>query len=88
MSFGKGYNLNGEKEQIYHIHMCPKENRMWEQMKFRDYLVSNTDRAKAYESLKIELAGKHRNNRGEYMLSKTHFIQETLAIIDKNDPNS
>ena len=38
MSFGKGYNLSGKKEQIYHIHMCPECNIMWEQIEFRDYL--------------------------------------------------
>ncbi len=82
MSFGKGYNFNGVKEQIYHIHMCPKDNLMWEQVDFRDYLISN-HRAKAYEELKIELASKYRNDRGEYLLSKTNFINETLNLIKK-----
>src|SRR5690606_20509951 len=55
MSFGKGYILGGKKEQIYHIHMCPKGNIMWEQIKFRDYLNKNAERAKAYEELKMNL---------------------------------
>ncbi|MBW1296272.1 GrpB family protein [Aquimarina litoralis] len=80
-SFGKGYNLNGVKEQIFHIHMCPENNVMWKQIAFRDYLISNPDRAKAYENLKIELASKYKNDRGAYVLGKTDFVNETLQII-------
>lgn len=87
MSFGKGYNLDGIKEQIFHIHMCPKENVMWEQIKFRDYLIANKERARAYEDLKVELAAKFRNDRGAYVLGKTAFIQETLKISTTNNQN-
>ncbi len=81
MSFGKGYNLTGEKEQIFHIHMCSKENYMWRQIDFRDYLISNPERAKAYDDLKVSLASQYRNDRGNYVLSKTDFIKETLDMI-------
>lgn len=77
-SFGKGYNLEGEKEQIFHIHMCPADNVMWEQIAFRDYLNANEEKAKAYESLKESLAAKYRNDRGAYVLGKAEFIKETL----------
>ncbi len=77
-SFGKGYNLNGVKEQIFHIHMGPKENIMWEQINFRDFLISHPDRAKQYEILKIDLATKFKTDRGSYMLGKTDFVNETL----------
>ena len=80
-SFGKGYNLDGVKEQIFHIHMCPKDNVMWKQIDFRDYLNSNPERAKEYENLKIELATKFKNDRGSYVLGKTDFVNETLNII-------
>ncbi len=82
MSFGKGYNTEGRKDQIFHIHMCPKENVMWNQLKFRDYLISHSERAQAYETLKIDLASKFKNDRGSYMLSKTTFIQETLKLTE------
>ncbi|MCG8319915.1 MAG: GrpB family protein [Cytophagales bacterium] len=81
MSFGKGYNLNGVKEQIYHIHMCPKGNYMWRQIEFRDYLIAHPDRTKAYERLKIDLASGHKNDRGGYVVAKTAFINETLDLI-------
>ena len=81
-SFGKGYNLEGENEQIFHIHMCPSDNIMWKQIAFRDYLIENIDRAKEYEILKLELASKFKNDRGSYVLGKTDFINETLELIE------
>ena len=81
MSFGKGYTIDGTKEQVFHIHMCNKENAMWEQVAFRDYLIENPNRAKAYEDLKIGLASKYKNDRGNYVLSKTDFVNETLELI-------
>lgn len=82
-SFGKGYNLEGKNEQIFHIHMCPKDNFMWKQIHFRDYLNSNEKRAKEYEMLKLTLASKYRNDRGAYVLGKTDFINTTLDRIHK-----
>lgn len=80
MSFGKGYNLEGREEQIFHIHMCPEENMMWQQIHFRDYLRSNQERAISYEALKVSLESKFRNDRGAYVLGKTAFINETLQL--------
>ncbi|WP_158655318.1 GrpB family protein [Flavivirga eckloniae] len=82
-SFGKGYNVDGTKEQIFHIHMCPKNNVMWKQIDFRDFLNSNLEKAKQYENLKIELATKFKNDRGSYVLGKTDFVNETLDIISR-----
>ncbi|PKV53068.1 GrpB-like predicted nucleotidyltransferase (UPF0157 family) [Aquimarina sp. MAR_2010_214] len=82
-SFGKGYNLDGKKEQIFHIHMCPKDNIMWKQIDFRDYLIVNNKRAKQYEDLKLELESKFKNDRGSYVLGKTDFVNETLEIINR-----
>ena len=87
-SFGKGYNLDGKKEQIFHIHMCPQDNIMWRQIDFRDYLISNKEKAKEYEKLKLELATKYRNDRGAYVLGKTEFINKILDLIEnKPFPN-
>ncbi len=80
-SFGKGYHLDGTKEQIFHIHMCPSTNVMWRQIDFRDYLIATPARAKQYEALKLELAAKFKNDRGAYVLGKTNFVYETLALI-------
>jgi GrpB-like predicted nucleotidyltransferase (UPF0157 family) len=82
-NFGKGYNVDGTKEQIFHIHMCPKDNVMWKQIDFRNYLNSNEKRAKEYENLKLELASKYKNDRGAYVLGKTEFVKETLDLINE-----
>jgi GrpB-like predicted nucleotidyltransferase (UPF0157 family) len=82
MSFGKGYNLDGVEEQIFHIHMCPQDNFMINQLKFRDVLRKDESLAKAYEALKIESAAKFRDDRGSYLLSKNEFVQ---AVIKNND---
>lgn len=83
MSFGKGYNLDEKKEQIFHIHMCPKENVMWKQIDFRDHLNSDLERAKEYEVLKLKLESQFKNDRGAYVLGKTDFINETMKLIRK-----
>lgn len=82
-TFGKGYNFDGKKEQIFHIHMCPKENIMWKQIDFRDYLNSNEKRAKEYETLKLKLASEFKNDRGAYVLGKTDFVNETINLVNK-----
>lgn len=89
MSFGKGYNLEGKKEQIFHIHLCTADNFMVNQLVFRDVLRKDAKLAKAYESLKIESAAKFRNDRGSYLLSKNEFIQDviknTASTIESTD---
>ena len=61
--------------------MCPKENVMWKQIGFRDYLNTILKRAKEYESLKLKLASEFKNDRGAYVLRKTAFVNETLKMI-------
>jgi len=85
MSFGKGYNLEGPKAQIFHIHMCSKDNMMWQQIGFRDYLIANPESAKAYEDLKIDLATTHKNDRGAYVLLKTDFINNILKLLTEQN---
>lgn len=81
MSFGKGYNLEGKPEQIFHIHMCSENNITVKQREFRDFLKANPEQAKAYEKLKIASAEKFKNDRGGYVLSKNEFVQQVLALI-------
>lgn len=83
MVFVKGYNLKGEKEQVYHIHMCSKENEMWNQIMFRDYLIANPKRAREYEHLKIELASIFKNDRVGFRIAKSDFINRTLEMANE-----
>lgn len=73
MMFVKGYTINGFKGQIYHVHAryCGD----WDEIYFRDYLISNPIIAKEYEDLKLQLAKKYKYNREEYTSQKTEFIK-------------
>lgn len=87
MSFGKGYHLDGRKEQIFHIHMCPGDNFMVNQLIFRDALRQDSELAKAYENLKVASASKFRNDRGGYLLSKNEFILQVLSSMSAEKGN-
>jgi len=80
MSFGKGYQRGSERPQIYHLHVCPLSNVMWEQLAFRDYVKAHPLRARQYERLKLELAAQFKYDRGAYVLGKARFIADTLAL--------
>jgi len=80
MSFGKGYQRGNERTQIYHLHVCPLSNVMWEQLAFRDYLNTHPLRARQYERLKLGLAAQFKHDRGAYVLGKARFIADTLAL--------
>ena len=80
MSFGKGYQRSSKRTQIYHLHVCPMSNVMWEQLAFRDYLNTHPMRARQYERLKLGLAAQFKHDRGAYVLGKTRFIADTLAL--------
>lgn len=41
MVFVKGYSPTGEKDQTFHIHMGPKNHKIWYRIFFRDYLTEN-----------------------------------------------
>ncbi|MEH0154444.1 GrpB family protein [Limibacter armeniacum] len=83
MVFVKGYKLNGDKAQIFHIHMCPSGHEMLNQISFRDYLRAHTKRAKEYEQLKLDLASKFRNDRVGYRMAKDGFVEETMKLIER-----
>ncbi|GAA4272965.1 GrpB family protein [Aquimarina gracilis] len=89
MILAKGYNLDGTCEQVFHVHACPQDHPMLEQIKFRDYLIQNSKRAKEYESLKINLSFKFKNDRSGYRNAKIKFIKETLNLTEeKNTGNT
>ena len=69
----KGYTPNGFKGQAFHIHVRYKA--IWDEIIFRDYLITHPETAKKYEALKLKLAKKHKHNREDYTNAKTEFIQ-------------
>jgi GrpB-like predicted nucleotidyltransferase (UPF0157 family) len=82
MMFVKGYTRAGYKGQAYHLHVrYPGE---WDEIRFRDYLVSHPVVAREYEDLKIRLSAAFRNDREGYTEAKTEFIR---AVIEKSRKN-
>ena len=74
LSFYKGYTEYGFKGQSYHVHIRYKGD--WDEIRFRDYLISHPEIAKEYENLKLKFAKKFKNYREAYTESKTEFIEK------------
>lgn len=69
----KGDNLHCN----FHVHVYEAEHPAVEMyLLFRDYLIKHPNEAKAYETLKTDLAAKFPNNRTLYTQSKGQFIKE------------
>jgi GrpB-like predicted nucleotidyltransferase (UPF0157 family) len=83
MIFVKGYNLEGQKEQVFHIHMCPPKHEMLNQIGFRDFLRENPGRAREYEALKRELAASYKHDRVGYRVAKNEFVAETMGMVEE-----
>ena len=76
MHFVKGYNTEGVKEQMYHIHAGPRSHPLWNRIYFRDYLREHPETAKEYAALKYRLAEQYKHDRVAYRIAKTEFIME------------
>lgn len=63
----------------HHVHMVFHDGPFWRlNVLFRDHLRNNQDEARAYETLKRELAAKFANNREAYTKGKDTFIKAML----------
>ena len=62
--------------RTHHIHMVEASfEEHWRRLLFRDYLIEHPEVAKAYETLKRQLAADHPNDRVAYTNGKAAFIQ-------------
>ena len=68
----------------YHIHLysTPTNVEMSRHRLFRDFLVAHPDAAREYAQLKYHLADKFRNDRPQYSLSKSDFVEKILQEAD------
>ena len=85
MMFLKGYTPEGFRGQAYHLHVRYSGN--WDELYFRDYLISHPDAAKRYAELKLGLKEKYQFNRGGYTAAKTGFIREITKLARKEMPD-
>lgn len=72
LTFVKGYSEQGFKGQAYHVHIRYRGD--WNEIRFRDYLISHKTIAKEYQNLKLRLAAKYRHDREAYTNLKSDFI--------------
>jgi GrpB-like predicted nucleotidyltransferase (UPF0157 family) len=81
MMFMKGYTPEGFKGQAYHVHV--RYSGDWDELYFRDYLISHPDVADKYGKLKVDLQKKFKHDRDGYTFAKTEFIKEITALARK-----
>jgi GrpB-like predicted nucleotidyltransferase (UPF0157 family) len=74
MVFNKGYTPDGFAEKIFHLHV--RHHGDWDELYFRDYLISHEDIAEEYGKFKLGLLKKYRHNRDGYTEAKTEFIKK------------
>ncbi|MGM0212803.1 GrpB family protein [Enterococcus sp. AZ109] len=74
VSLNRGYTPEGFAEKVYHIHLRFDGDN--DELYFRDYLNQYPEIAKEYESLKEKLAVEFRNDRDQYTLQKSSFVEE------------
>lgn len=72
--FMKGYTPQGFKRQVFHLHLRYPGD--WDELYFRDYLISHPEIAEEYGKLKCKLAPVFRNNRDGYTEAKGEFIKK------------
>ncbi len=84
MSFNKGYTIEGFAERVFHVHLhFPGDN---DEILFRDYLIAHPAIAKEYETLKLSLLPKYRNDRDGYASAKSHFVHRILSMCRNDEP--
>lgn len=72
ISLNKGYTPSGYAERVFHLHLRIAGDNA--EIRFRDSLLRHPDIARQYETLKIELAARHRHDRDAYTAGKTDFV--------------
>jgi GrpB-like predicted nucleotidyltransferase (UPF0157 family) len=85
MKFMKGYTPEGFKGQAFHVHIRYKGD--WDELYFRDYLISHPDVCAEYAKLKVELYKKYEFDRNTYTEAKTDFIKCMTILARKEMPS-
>lgn len=78
MMFIKGYTPKGFKGQAFHVHI--RYNGDWDELYFRDYLITHPEAATEYGRLKLEQKQKYEYDRDGYTEAKTDFIKRITAL--------
>ena len=71
--FLKGYLPNGFAEKVYHIHVRYPGD--WDELYFRDYLITHPGTTAEYATLKRRLFNEYEFNRDGYTAAKSAFVR-------------
>lgn len=85
MSFNKGYTPDGFTEKVFHLHIRFLGD--WDELYFRDYLLTNKKVAFEYGRLKQALKEQYEHNRDAYTEAKTEFIAKYTKAARKEFGN-
>lgn len=78
MRFMKGYTPQGFKGQVFHVHV--RYSGDWDELYFRDYLLTYPETADEYVKLKLKLKEKYEYDRNSYTDAKTDFIKRITKL--------
>jgi GrpB-like predicted nucleotidyltransferase (UPF0157 family) len=68
--------------RTHHLHVVVHGSPTWHaHLAFRDALRGEPALAARYAALKVELAGRFRDDRDAYTDAKNHFVREVLASV-------
>ena len=76
LMFLKGYTPSGFAEKVFHIHVRYPGN--WDELYFRDYMITHPKAAARYAALKRELGLAFKFDRDGYTKAKSVFINEIM----------
>jgi GrpB-like predicted nucleotidyltransferase (UPF0157 family) len=77
LDLNKGYTPDGFAAKVYHLHV--RRIGDWDELRFRDYLISHPAAVAEYAELKRQLLAEHKYNRDAYTEAKTEFIKACVA---------
>jgi GrpB-like predicted nucleotidyltransferase (UPF0157 family) len=78
--YGRRFFQKGGKERTHHIHVFETGSQEIQRHKlFVEFMNAHPDRVAAYEKLKIELAGKYKQEPDKYSEGKAAFIKDIDA---------
>lgn len=66
------------KRQVYHIHVRYLGD--WDELYFRDYLLSHPNVVEEYGKLKLNLKQSYEHDRDGYTNAKTDFIKKATKL--------
>lgn len=65
-----------------HVHAVVRDGDLWrDHLAFRDALRTDADLRGRYETLKLDLARRHANDKSAYTEAKGPFIRDTIAAL-------